>query len=219
MFPMPPLNAIGIAASDMAESIRFYRALGLDIPETPDEGHVEAVMPDGARLMLDSEEIILSFLPEWKRVDGNQVSLAFECESPAEVDEIYARVTEAGFEGEKEPGTRSGASATPCSGTPTAFGSTSTPLWNSVTANGCSSGATDELRVLTRRPRPGRGRHAGLGAGGRARARTPGRFSYTDMDGEQPTRTRLLAHTVSGGGGSVSKVLLYHGDEQGPSLS
>jgi len=84
---MPPLNAIGIAASDMAESIRFY----------------EAVMPNGVRLMLDSEEVILSFLPDWKRVDGNQVSLAFECESPAEVDEIYARVTEAGFEGEKEP--------------------------------------------------------------------------------------------------------------------
>ena len=39
---------------------------------------VEAVMPGGARLMLDSEEIILSFLPEWKRTDGNQVSLAFE---------------------------------------------------------------------------------------------------------------------------------------------
>jgi catechol 2,3-dioxygenase-like lactoylglutathione lyase family enzyme len=54
---MPPLNAIGIAASDMAESIRFYRALGLDMPETPDEGHVVAVMPDGGRLMLDSEEI------------------------------------------------------------------------------------------------------------------------------------------------------------------
>jgi hypothetical protein len=38
-----------------------------------------------------------------KRTDGNQASLAFECESPAQVDEIYARVTEAGFEGEKEP--------------------------------------------------------------------------------------------------------------------
>src|SRR6266480_6020441 len=100
---MPQLNAIGIAVSDMAESIRFYRVLGLDMPETPDEGHVEAVMPNGVRLMLDSEEVILSFLPDWKRVDGNQVSLAFECESPAEVDEIYARVTEAGFEGEKEP--------------------------------------------------------------------------------------------------------------------
>ena len=103
MASMPPLNAIGIAASDMAESIRFYRALGLDMPDTPGEGHVEAVMPGGARLMLDSEDVILSFLPEWKRTDGNQVSLAFECASPAEVDEIYARVTEAGFEGEKEP--------------------------------------------------------------------------------------------------------------------
>ena len=100
---MPQLNAIGIVAVDMAESIRFYRALGLDMPDTPDEGHVEAVMPDGARLMLDSEEVIYSFLPDWKRTDGNQVSLAFECESPAEVDEIYSRVTEAGFEGEKEP--------------------------------------------------------------------------------------------------------------------
>ena len=47
---MPPLNAIGIASSNMAESIRFYRALGLDMPDTPDEGHVEAVMPGGARL-------------------------------------------------------------------------------------------------------------------------------------------------------------------------
>jgi catechol 2,3-dioxygenase-like lactoylglutathione lyase family enzyme len=100
---MPVLNAIGIAVADMAESIRFYRALGLDMPDTPAEGHVEALMPGGARLMLDSEEIILSFLPDWKRANGNQVSLAFECASPAEVDEIYARVTEAGFEGEKDP--------------------------------------------------------------------------------------------------------------------
>lgn len=100
---MPDLNAIGIAVADMAESIRFYRALGLDMPDTPGEGHVEASMPGGARLMLDSEEIILSFLPDWKRTDGNQVSLAFECGSPEEVDEIYARVTAAGFEGEKEP--------------------------------------------------------------------------------------------------------------------
>jgi catechol 2,3-dioxygenase-like lactoylglutathione lyase family enzyme len=103
MCPMPPLNAIGITVSNMAESIRFYRALGLEVPDTPDEGHVEAAMPDGARLMLDSEEVVLSFLPEWKRVDGNQVALAFECESPGQVDEIYSRVTEAGFEGEKAP--------------------------------------------------------------------------------------------------------------------
>ena len=39
---------------------------------------------------------------------------------------------------------------------------------------------------------------------------------YTDMDGEQPTRTRLLAHTVGGGRGSVSTVLLYHDDNKEP---
>jgi uncharacterized glyoxalase superfamily protein PhnB len=100
---MPLLNRIGIAAADMAESIRFYRLLGLDMPETPDEGHVEASLPNGVRLMLDSEEVILSFLPAWKRENGNQISVAFECGTPAGVDELYARVTEAGFEGGKEP--------------------------------------------------------------------------------------------------------------------
>ena len=100
---MPELNAIGIAVSDMAASIRFYRLLGLDVPETPDEGHVDAFLPNGVRFMLDSEEIIRSFLPDWSRQDGNQVSLALECASPSEVDEVYARVTAAGFEGEQEP--------------------------------------------------------------------------------------------------------------------
>jgi uncharacterized glyoxalase superfamily protein PhnB len=53
--------------------------------------------------MLDGEETIKSFRPEWTRETGNQLSLAFECASPAEVDETYARVTGAGFESEKEP--------------------------------------------------------------------------------------------------------------------
>jgi len=39
----------------------------------------------------------------WSRETGNQVGIAFECASPAEVDEIYTRVTEAGFQSAKEP--------------------------------------------------------------------------------------------------------------------
>jgi len=100
---VPQLNAIGIVVSDMATSIRFYRLLGLDLPDTPEEGHVEASMPGGTRLMLDSEEVLRSFRPDWSRQTGNQVSLAFECSSPAEVDDVYARMTGGGFEGEKEP--------------------------------------------------------------------------------------------------------------------
>lgn len=60
-------------------------------------------MPNGMRLMFDAEEVIRSFSPNWTRATGNQVSLAFECASPAEVDEVYARVVAAGFEGEQEP--------------------------------------------------------------------------------------------------------------------
>ncbi len=100
---MPELNAIGIAVSDMASSIRFYRLVGLDVPETPDEGHVDAFLPNGVRFMLDSEEVMRSFREEWTRQTGNQLGLALECASPAEVDETYARVTDAGFRGEKEP--------------------------------------------------------------------------------------------------------------------
>ena len=100
---MPQLNAIGVVTSDMARSISFYRLLGVDVPETPGEGHVEAPLPNGVRLMLDTEEIMRSFRPDWSRETGNQVALAFECGSPAEVDETYRRVVAAGFHGEKEP--------------------------------------------------------------------------------------------------------------------
>ena len=100
---MPGLNALGIVTSDMATSIRFYRLLDVDLPETPDEGHVEATLPNGMRLMLDSEETVRSFRPDWQRQAGNQLGLAFECESAAEVDEVYAQIVAAGFEGDKEP--------------------------------------------------------------------------------------------------------------------
>ena len=100
---MPQLNAFGIVASDLAQSIRFYRLLGLDVPETPDEGHIDAFLPNGVRFMLDTEETVRSFDANWTRATGNQLALAFECSSPAEVDEIYARVTRAGFHGEREP--------------------------------------------------------------------------------------------------------------------
>jgi uncharacterized glyoxalase superfamily protein PhnB len=100
---VPDLNAIGIAVSDLRRSMEFYRLLGLDLPQDPPEDHVETTMANGTRLMFDTEEVIRSFLPNWTRSDGNQVSLAFECASPAEVDEVYARIVSAGFEGEKKP--------------------------------------------------------------------------------------------------------------------
>jgi uncharacterized glyoxalase superfamily protein PhnB len=99
---VPELNAIGIVASDTARSIAFYRLLGVDFP-ADGEGHIEATLPNGTRLMLDSEEIVTSFRPDWTREVGNQLALAFECASPAEVDEIWSRAEAAGFDTDKEP--------------------------------------------------------------------------------------------------------------------
>ena len=100
---MAQLNAVGIVVTDMARSIAFYRLLGLDVPETPDEGHVDTFLPNGVRFMLDSEETVRSFRPDWERAAGNQLALAFECGSPVEVNELYERATAAGFHGEKQP--------------------------------------------------------------------------------------------------------------------
>jgi uncharacterized glyoxalase superfamily protein PhnB len=98
---MPQLDAIGIVSSDLERSRAFYRLLGVEIADGND--HVEAKLPNGFRLMLDTEDVIRSFRPDWTRETGNQFALAFECESPADVDETYARIVEAGFHGEKAP--------------------------------------------------------------------------------------------------------------------
>jgi len=98
---MPQLAALGIVASDLERSRAFYRLLGVEIAEGDD--HVEATLPNGMRLMFDTESVIQSFRPDWRRETGNQIALAFDCGSPAEVDETYARVVEAGFHGDKEP--------------------------------------------------------------------------------------------------------------------
>ena len=98
---VPHLDAIGIVTSDLGRTRAFYRLLGVEFGEGDD--HVEATMPNGLRLMVDAEHVIRSFNPEWTRATGNQLALAFACDSPAEVDELYARVVDAGFHGEKEP--------------------------------------------------------------------------------------------------------------------
>ncbi|MCW5937178.1 MAG: VOC family protein [Fimbriimonadaceae bacterium] len=98
---MAQLDAIGIVVKDMAESVRFYRLLGVAFPE-PAEDHLEATMPNGLRIMLDSVEMVKSFKP-WVEPVGNRMNLAFLCEDAEEVDRLYRKVTEAGFTGDKEP--------------------------------------------------------------------------------------------------------------------
>ena len=53
---MPHFDAIGITAEDLPATLAFYRLIGLDVPET-DEGHVEAELTGGFRIMKTKFEI------------------------------------------------------------------------------------------------------------------------------------------------------------------
>jgi catechol 2,3-dioxygenase-like lactoylglutathione lyase family enzyme len=102
---MPPrLDLIGIIVEDMAAALAFYRRLGFDIPpESDGEGHVEA-SAGGLRIAWDTVEVIHSFDPAWTPpVGGQRLGLAFLCESPTEVDEIYSELVAAGYESRLEP--------------------------------------------------------------------------------------------------------------------
>ena len=97
--------AIGVAPADLGRSLAFYRALGLDIPAGADfQPHVDVELAGGLRLMWDHPDTLRSIDPEWQPGTGQaQVGLAFECDSPADVDSLYAELTEAGYEGHLPP--------------------------------------------------------------------------------------------------------------------
>jgi catechol 2,3-dioxygenase-like lactoylglutathione lyase family enzyme len=96
---------IGLVTSDMAASLAFYRHLGLVFPEgSEDQPHVEAELPGGLKLALDTEETIRSFIAGWQPPSaGGRVSLAFQCATPAEVDATYDSLIGNGYHGELKP--------------------------------------------------------------------------------------------------------------------
>lgn len=101
----PTFDLVGIVVRDMAQSLAFYRALGWDIPADQDsEGHVEYQLPNGLRIAWDTHEIIRSFDPAWQPpTGGHRIGLAFVCDSPAEVDATFKRMTGAGHAAHKAP--------------------------------------------------------------------------------------------------------------------
>ena len=97
------MDAMGIVVADMAATLAFYRAMGLDIPPQADaEAHVEVTIAEGFTLMLDTTEVIHSFAPDWKPGTGT-IALAFGVDTPAEVDANYHRMVAAGYRSRLEP--------------------------------------------------------------------------------------------------------------------
>lgn len=101
----PRFAVIGLVVSDLTASVAFYRRLGLEFPPGAEEQpHVEAELPGGLVLALDTEATVRSFHPAWRApAGGGRAGLAFRCGSPAEVDAVYAELTDAGYHGELKP--------------------------------------------------------------------------------------------------------------------
>lgn len=101
----PKFDLIGMVVEDMAETLAFYRQLGIDIPKEADtEPHVEVVLASGMRLAWDTVETIKTFDPDYQKPTGSsRVSLAFRLDTPEEVDSMYEQLTRAGYHGHKQP--------------------------------------------------------------------------------------------------------------------
>jgi catechol 2,3-dioxygenase-like lactoylglutathione lyase family enzyme len=101
------LDAIGLVVADLKTSVTFYRLLSLDFGDIVDaegHGHAEADLGAGMRLMLDTVEGIKEFDPAYTPAHGDpRASLAFRCQSPAAVDQLFARLTLAGARAHKAP--------------------------------------------------------------------------------------------------------------------
>ena len=100
------LSAVGIVVDDMARALAFYRELGLELPPEADhEPHGELALPGGLRLLFDTVATIRSFDPDWQAPPTGQhrTELAFELDSPAEVDSLYDKLVGQGAHGYKAP--------------------------------------------------------------------------------------------------------------------
>jgi len=94
-----------MVVADMARTLAFYRRLGLDIPASADtEPHVDVTVAPGVRLMFDTVDTIGSFDTSWVPPTGSpRMAIAFACDSPADVDKVYADMTGAGYTGHLAP--------------------------------------------------------------------------------------------------------------------
>ena len=92
------------SGENMGEALKFYRLLGLDIPQEADKDpHVEFITSGGFRIAWDTVKLMEEIHGTMAKPTGHRMVLAMLCESPGEVDETYSKVVSNGYEGYKEP--------------------------------------------------------------------------------------------------------------------
>lgn len=93
------LQTVGIVVADMAASLKFYRVLGLPIPDGLDgEDNVDFKAPNGVTLGFLTMELARQADPDFVTPTGQSMNLQFLVDQPAFVDVVYQRLMESGYE-------------------------------------------------------------------------------------------------------------------------
>ena len=101
----PRLDQINLVTTNTPESVKFYRLLGLDIPEAPpdwDPHHRSANLEDGSDIDLDIDSTAFSTI--WGSEDiPTGALIGFRVTSRAAVDSLHAKLTAAGHRSLRAP--------------------------------------------------------------------------------------------------------------------
>ena len=96
---------VHVAVADIPGALDFYRRSGLEVPDgARANAHVEMDLGGGVHVAFSTVEVIAMYDPAWR---GHRPSTAtvlqFELPSRVAVDEMYASLTSAGYEGHLAP--------------------------------------------------------------------------------------------------------------------
>ena len=107
----PLLNQLDLVVRDMDATLRFYRLLGLEIPESAvwrtasGAHHTDVTLPNGFHLHFDSIALTKSYDSGWREMpaSGTRDVIGFSMPSREEVDERFAELVAAGYAGAQPP--------------------------------------------------------------------------------------------------------------------
>lgn len=102
-----PSSFIGIhlAVNDVKIAGAFYRLIGLAVPPEESLGeHIEIDMGGGVHLALSTETVVRMYDPGFRPPTGQPgAALQFHVDGRADVDEMFVRLTDAGYHGHLAP--------------------------------------------------------------------------------------------------------------------
>lgn len=103
--PRPILDQVNLVSGDVLASVEFYRALGVDIPDTHpgwNEHHRTAEFGDNSVVDLDLDST--AFAASWGSTEISRGPLvSFRVQGRDDVDALYAKLTDEGHRGLREP--------------------------------------------------------------------------------------------------------------------